>query len=125
MLNPSGHVHVTVQIDGQRGLVDDGLHAGDSEVVVAVVKPGVDQAFFAEAEDLPACQGPYEEVRVLFSKTDTVRCFINPLACQCQSVSHVHLHKMLVKLAFVLLLQGGRYYLLLLLQSIIIINYLN
>lgn len=59
LFDPSGHVDVTVQVDGQGGLVDDSLHAGDAEVVVAVVKPGVDQAFFTKAEDLPACQGPY------------------------------------------------------------------
>lgn len=59
LLDPSGHVDVAVQIDGQRGLVDDCLHARHPEVVVAVVKPGVDQTFLAEAEDLPTRQGTY------------------------------------------------------------------
>jgi len=60
LLHPPRHVHVSVQVDGERRLVDDRLHAGHPEVVVAVVEPGVDQAFFAEAEDLPTRQGTYE-----------------------------------------------------------------
>lgn len=42
LLDPSRYVNITVQIDRQRGLIDDCLHACHSEVVVAVVKPGVD-----------------------------------------------------------------------------------
>lgn len=41
LLHAPRYVDVTVQIDGQRGLIDDGLHAGHSEVVVAVVKSGI------------------------------------------------------------------------------------
>lgn len=56
LLNPSRHVNVTIKIYGQRCLIDDSLHARHSEVVVAVVKPGIDQALLTEAEDLPTCQ---------------------------------------------------------------------
>lgn len=63
LLHPSRYIDVTVQIDRQRGLIDDSLHASDSEVVVAVIKSGIDQAFLAEAEDLPTCQGAYEGER--------------------------------------------------------------
>ena len=62
LLDSSRHVDVTIQVNGKRGLVDDRLHARYSEIVVAVVKPGVDQAFFAEAEDLPTCQGACAEL---------------------------------------------------------------
>lgn len=57
LLDAPRYVDITIQINRKRGLVDDCLHAGHSEVVVAVVKPGVDQALFAKAEDLPTCQG--------------------------------------------------------------------
>lgn len=57
LLHSSRHVDITIQINWERGLVDDCLHAGHSEVVVAVVEPGVDQALFAKAEDLSTCQG--------------------------------------------------------------------
>ena len=46
-----------VQVDGQRRLVDDGLHAGHPEaVVVGVVEAGIHHAVLAEAEDLPVHQ---------------------------------------------------------------------
>lgn len=61
LLDPPRHINIAVQVNGQRSLIDDGLHASDSKVVVAVVKSGVDQAFFAEAENLPTCQGTYAE----------------------------------------------------------------
>lgn len=61
LLDPSRYIDITVEINGQRRLVDDCLHARHSEVVVAVVKPGVDQSFLTEAEDLPTCQRAYAE----------------------------------------------------------------
>lgn len=46
-----------VEVDGQRRLVDDGLHAGDPEaVVVGVVETCVHHAVLAEAEYLPVHQ---------------------------------------------------------------------
>lgn len=50
----SGDFVVAVEVDGQRRLADDGLHAGDAEavVVVGVVEAGVDHPFLAEAVDL-------------------------------------------------------------------------
>ena len=46
-----------VQVDGQRRLVDDRLHAGHPEaVVVGVVEAGVHHAVLTEAEDLPVHQ---------------------------------------------------------------------
>lgn len=57
LLHFSGNVVELVQIDGQRRLIDDRLHTGDSEaVVVGVVEASVDHAVFAEAEYLPVDQ---------------------------------------------------------------------
>lgn len=56
LLDSPRHINVSIQINREGGLIDDRLHACHSEVVVAVVKPGIDQTFFAEAEDLPAGQ---------------------------------------------------------------------
>lgn len=61
LLDPSRYIDISVEINGQRCLIDDCLHARHSEVVVAVVKPGIDQSFLTEAEDLPTCQGAYVE----------------------------------------------------------------
>lgn len=49
-----GDLVVSVEVDGQRRLADDRLHAGDPEavVVVGVVEPRVDHPLLAEAVDL-------------------------------------------------------------------------
>lgn len=61
LLDSPRHVNITIQIDGEGSLVDNCLHAGHSEVVVAVVEPGVDQALFAKAEDLPTGERTWAE----------------------------------------------------------------
>lgn len=88
LLNPSWHINIAVQVDWQRRLVDDCLHARHSEVVVAVVKPGIDQSFFAEAEDLPARQGTCaKEVHTDFKFLGTCICIY--MSCT-RTVMHLH-----------------------------------
>ncbi|RLW02547.1 hypothetical protein DV515_00007089 [Chloebia gouldiae] len=48
------NINVTVQIYGKGRLVDHGLHARDTEVVIAVVKSGIYKPFFTKPEDLAA-----------------------------------------------------------------------
>lgn len=54
LLDAARHVHVAVQVDRKRGLVNHSLHASDSEVVVAVVEASIHQPLFTESENLPA-----------------------------------------------------------------------
>lgn len=57
LLHLPGYVVELVEVDGQRGLVDHSLHAGDSEaVVVGVVEARVHHTVLAEAEYLPVDQ---------------------------------------------------------------------
>ena len=58
LLDLSRDIVELVEVDGQRGFVDDSLHAGHAEaVVVGVVEAGVHHPVLAEAEDLPVDQG--------------------------------------------------------------------
>lgn len=57
LLHFTRNVIKLVEIDWQRRLIDDGLHAGDPEaVVVGVVEAGVHHPILAEAEYLPVNQ---------------------------------------------------------------------
>lgn len=48
----SRYIHITVMINGERGLIDHSLHAGYTKTFIAVDKASIYQALFAELEDL-------------------------------------------------------------------------